>query len=150
MKIRALMHKPPRTCAGTTTLAEAARQMMAEDVGALIVISGDRTPEGIVTDRDLALRGYSRGLAADAKVAEVMTRAIVTIEADSDVFEAAATMAARGVRRLPVIDDETVIGVIALDDLTQLLGKEAGELSRAIEAQSDPRHYAGWTSWDAG
>lgn len=149
MRIRDAMHQPAQTCTAETTLAEAARRMMVDEVGTIVVVDAVGAPEGLLTDRDLAVRGYSRGLTGDAAVADVMTHAIVTIDPDGDVFDAAATMAARGIRRLPVVADGLVVGVIAIDDLTQLIGKEVGEVARALSAQSDPRHAAGWSSWDA-
>jgi signal-transduction protein with cAMP-binding, CBS, and nucleotidyltransferase domain len=149
MKIRDAMHAPAHTCRATTTLEEAARRMLIDDVGTMVVVDESETPIGILTDRDLGVRGYTRRLTGDAYVGDVMSHAVVTVAADQDVFDAASTMAARGIRRLPVLDDEQVVGVIALDDLTQLLGKEMGELARAVSAQADARHYAGWSSWDA-
>lgn len=148
MKIRDVMHHPAQTCTGQTTLTEAARRLLVRDVGTLVVVDDAGSPAGVITDRDLGVKGYARRLPPDAPVAAVMSHDIVTVDPDGDVFEAAAAMAARGIRRLPVVEAGSVVGVIALDDLTQLVGKEAGELARAVAAQSDPRHYAGWTTWD--
>lgn len=130
MRIRDVMHEPVQTCSSATTLTEAARRMTVAEVGALVVVDEQQRPVGVVTDRDLALRG------------------VVTAGVDDDVFEAASTMAARGVRRLAVLDAGRLAGVISLDDLSILLSHEMADIGRAVAAQADTRHYAGWAGWD--
>lgn len=149
MKVRELMHKPAATCPRDMALAEVARLMDVSGLGTLVVVGDDGRPTGIVTDRDLATKGYARGMPGSALVDEVMTHTVVTIDAGVDVFDAAAMMASRGVRRLPVVEAGAVVGMIAVDDLTLLLSREVSEVARAVAAQADRAHYAGWGDWDA-
>jgi signal-transduction protein with cAMP-binding, CBS, and nucleotidyltransferase domain len=148
MKVRDVMHSPSETCRADTTLMEAARKLLVAEVGMLVVTDDDGHPVGVVTDRDLALRGYARGLAAESTVAKVMSHEVVMARLDDDVFEATALMAARGIRRLPVVDGRAVEGVIALDDLTLLLSRETADVARAVAAQSNAGRYGGWSDWD--
>jgi CBS domain-containing protein len=149
MKVRDVMHSPPQTCSPDALLSQAASQMLVAEVGTIVVVDGTGAPIGMVTDRDLGVRGYARGLAGDtATVSDVMSHALVTANGDADVFDAAATMAARGIRRLPVVDGGRLVGMVALDDLTLLLSKETAEIARAVAAQADAGRYAGWSDWD--
>jgi CBS domain-containing protein len=148
MKVRDVMHSPPETCGPETTLTEAARKLLVTEVGMLVVADEEGRPVGVLTDRDLAVRGYARSLAGESTVAEVMSHEVLIARLEDDVFEATALMAARGVRRLPVVDGGAVRGVIALDDLTLLLSKEATDVARAVAAQSKAGRYGGWSDWD--
>ena len=109
----------------------AAQRMLEHDVGALVVVEG-RRPVGIVTDRDLVLRALAQG--APAKQTEV--RAIMTPEpiciAESAALEGAiADMKFYRIRRLVVVNDaQEVVGIIALDDILELLVEER----QALEA----------------
>lgn len=114
------------------TVAEAARLMRQHHVGDVVVVmeaSGLRTPVGILTDREIAV-----GLdPASLKVGEIMTPDLATVREDAGVFEAIRYMRDRGVRRMPVVDTGSdLIGILALDDLLELLAEELGALTRLI------------------
>jgi CBS domain-containing protein len=99
--------------------------MRTHGVGALLVASGDELV-GIVTDRDLALRGTGCGLLPHDRVEEVMTRGPSTIQGSDDILEAFGVMRRTGVRRLPVLEESDVAGIITTDDLLVWL---VGELA---------------------
>ena len=148
MKMREFVQIPAVTCSPEATVGDAARLLDRFNVGSLIVADSGRIL-GIVTDRDIALRCVAHGLAPSAPVTHVMTHTVATVAEGAELAEAADIMAAHGVRRLPVIDaDGRPVGVVALDDLTRYLGKELDALTRALSAQIDTVHYAGWTDWD--
>ena len=110
------MCRPVSSCGEETSLSAAARLMEENDCGALPVMKNGRLV-GIVTDRDMCL-AITRPSAADTPVREVMTSRVATCKADDDVRVALATMAARQVRRLPVLDERGgVAGILSMDDV---------------------------------
>jgi len=94
-------------------------------VGSLLVVSGDQFV-GIVTDRDIAIRGIGDGQELNTPISAVMTDAPVTIQGSEDIFEAFRTIREAGVRRLPVVEDADLAGVITVDDLLVSLVLELG------------------------
>lgn len=123
------------TAAPETPVAELASMMERERVGSVMIAEGD-SPVGIVTDRDIALRALAEGEARDAMTAlDVMTTDLCTADPDMGFYEATTMMAEHGVRRLPVCDGDTLVGVITFDDLTELLADEEQQLAEVIRAQ---------------
>ena len=116
MLIRDCLQKAPVTVPPQCSLREAAQLMGAHDVGAVIVMSGGQLV-GIATDRDIAVRGVGAGLAPTDPVATVMTENPETVEGSADVFDAYRTLKHAKVRRLPVLEDEELAGMITMDDL---------------------------------
>jgi CBS domain-containing protein len=114
--------------------------MGTHGVGALLVTSGDELV-GIVTDRDLALRGAGCGLFPHDRVDEVMTRGPVTIQGSDDIFEAFGVMRRSGVRRLPVLEDSDIAGIITTDDLLVWLVGELAAVAgpAATDVRLSPR-----------
>ena len=131
-----IMSASPQTVAASATAAEAARLMREYDVGSLPVAHSDRIV-GVVSDRDLVVRVIATGLDPDSTpIVEVASDRPVTVEASADLDEALHLMAQHQVRRLPVVEDDRLVGVIAQADVARL-GKEkqTGEL---VEAVSQP------------
>jgi CBS domain-containing protein len=119
-------------------IAQAARTMRDKEVGFLPVLENGKLV-GIVTDRDMVIRGVARDLRPDAPVRDVMSRELLYCFDDEDLDDAAAKMSDNQVRRLPVLTrDMTLIGVITLGDIAQASdddGLRAGEtLSKVTEA----------------
>ncbi|MDY7101050.1 MAG: CBS domain-containing protein [Actinomycetota bacterium] len=142
MRISELMRTPAVTCRTTTSLGEVARVMRDREVGCVLVLDETDYLAGVVTDRDLALRGLGVGRTADTLVRDVMSRDVVSVSVRADVSEAAALMAKRSVRRLPVVDEhDHPRGVITLDDLVRDLGAEADLLVDTIVLQSSRRSW---------
>ena len=117
MQVRSVMTRRAICVDAAETVAAAARLMSRYSVGALPVCSGGRL-EGMVTDRDIALRCVAAGLDPNnTRVKAVMTAGTVTVRAEQDASEAARTMAQRRVRRLPVEENGAVVGMLSLGDL---------------------------------
>jgi len=111
--------------------------METHDVGSVLVVDNIGYVTGIVTDRDLALKGAGQGHSPDVSVDTVMTRDVASVHPASDIAEVSAIMQKRGVRRVPVVDDlGKVHGMVALDDLLRNLSHEADDLTDAVLAQS--------------
>jgi CBS domain-containing protein len=119
MFVRSFLHKAPVTVPPEATAEEAARLMDLHGVGALLVVSGDELV-GIVTDRDIATRCVGAGQAPTMHLSELLTPDPVTIQGSDDIFDAYRVLKDSGVRRLPVLEDEDVAGIVTADDL--LLG----------------------------
>jgi CBS domain-containing protein len=118
------------------TLAEAARLMRTLDVGALPVVSGDRLL-GMVTDRDLVLRGVAEHLAPDdACVSDVMSSPPMWVTEDQDTTEVLRLMGERQVRRMPVINvDRELVGIVSLGDLAL---RQPAKVDAAVREISGP------------
>jgi len=117
------------------SLAQAAKLMEQNNVGAIVVIERNR-PVGIVTDRDLALAALVRGFSADDHIQTVMAYPVSTIREDEGILDATHQMMTLGVRRLPIVDKlEHLVGMVTLDDLLLLLGRELHNMSEGVRAE---------------
>jgi CBS domain-containing protein len=118
MLIKDIMTRGVETVSPQTTLQEAAARMKTLDVGPLPVCDGDRI-EGMVTDRDIVVRGIAEGRdPRTTKVSDVMTRDVATCKESDDVKVAARTMKDKQIRRLLVVDDkQKVSGIVSLGDV---------------------------------
>jgi CBS domain-containing protein len=136
MRVSEAMHTPAVTCHPGATLRETAGLMGKHDVGCVIVVDADGSVAGVVTDRDIAVRGIGGGLSADAATKTVMSPDVASISPRADVTEAVGIMRFRKVRRLPVVDEHGGIhGLVALDDLVRVLGDEVEALGAVIGRQ---------------
>ncbi|WP_336113651.1 CBS domain-containing protein [Streptomyces sp. PTD9-10] len=116
MRVSEVMTAPPVCVAPGDSLAEATRMMARSAVGSLLVVE-EGALRGIVTDRDLAVRGLGGGLDREARVDAVMSAPVVTVDVDDDVQVAYETFRRSGVRRLPVLHKGEASGVLTIDDL---------------------------------
>jgi CBS domain-containing protein len=139
-KISDIMTKRVYSLSAADTIKDAAQLMKSRDIGFVPIVSG-KSLLGVVTDRDLVLRGYARGLGAETRLGEVMTSACVTAHADASVEEVAGIMAKNQIRRICVLENGNLAGVCSLGDIsTSYYGKtEAGEALSEISKE----HYAG-------
>lgn len=116
-------------------MGELATTMETERVGSIVITEGDAAV-GIVTDRDLAIRGLADGNTPSEMTArDVMTTDLHTVESNAGFYEAADVMAEHGVRRLPVCEGETLVGIVTSDDLNELLADEHQQFASVVRAQ---------------
>jgi CBS domain-containing protein len=99
-------------------LAEVAERMVEREVGAVLVLDGERLA-GIMTERDV-LRAVARGISADAVVRDWMTTDPETIGPDETTEHAATLMMHGGFRHLPVVEDDEVVGILSIRDLMRI------------------------------
>jgi CBS domain-containing protein len=112
--------------------------MGTRGVGSLVVVSGGEVV-GIVTDRDIAVRGVGSGRALTTRVKAVMSENLVTIQGSADIFDAYRLLKDAGVRRLPVLEDGDLGGIITVDDLLVALVLELGAVvSPIVKEVLDP------------
>jgi CBS domain-containing protein len=116
-KISEVMTSDVKVVRPEESLQRAATLMADEDVGAIPVCDGERL-QGMITDRDIAIRAVARGLDTETPVSEVMTEDLVWCNEDDDTQEVLGRMADRQIRRIPVIDaNRKLVGIVALGDL---------------------------------
>jgi len=122
------------------SVREAALRMREADVGALIVVNDERSPIGIVTDRDIALRCVAERRDPDATpVAALMTAPVHSIAEATPIEEALRRMAGLAARRLAVTDAAGhLVGILALDDVLELLVEEAEAIGRLLRRRPPP------------
>jgi len=125
------------TAARETPVHEVARFMEEQAVGSVVIVEEDR-PVGIVTDRDLTLQVINRDIGLDAPARDVMERDLVTIDAEKGVADACKKMRRNKVRRLPVVDDDSLVGFVSADDLFALLAEELDCLAYVVRYESPP------------
>jgi CBS domain-containing protein len=120
------------------TLQAAAKRMRDLDVGSLPVLDG-KALVGIVTDRDIAIRGVADGMVAqESRVADVMTEEVVCCRAGDAIEDVMAEMGGSQVRRLPVLDrNNEVVGVVALGDLAT---RQSALTDQTLREISTPGH----------
>lgn len=120
-----------------TSITEAARLMREHHVGGLVVVqekSGKRVPVGIITDRDLVIEVIAAGVdMSEISIGDIMSDQLVTAREGDDLLETLKIMRARGIRRLPVIDDDGALaGILTVDDLIDLFSEQIADLARLI------------------
>ncbi|MCT9809045.1 CBS domain-containing protein [Acidovorax sp. Be4] len=120
-----------------TDLATAAKLMREYHVGALVVVDETqdlRTVAGLLTDRDIVISVIAPELAPETlRVGEVMSAKPVTVTEDASLLDVMRSMRAHGVRRIPVVtDQQELVGLVALDDILEVLAQELGLLAATI------------------
>ena len=141
MNVREVMTSNPRTCQPNSTIQDAAVIMRDEDTGAVPVVEGGRVI-GMVTDRDIVIRGIAEGGAGDQKVREILSGDVVCANPDMSTSEAADLMGEHQIRRLPVVEDDKLVGIVSLGDLAVKLGKDrkTGDTLENISEGVKQRH----------
>ena len=120
MTVQDLMQKTVVTVAPNSSAALAAKLLSRNNVGALPVCGNDRRLRGVVTDRDIILRCIApEEDPAQTPVREVMTRYPATLAPGDDCTHAASLMAEKQVRRLPVVENGRLVGILSLSDLAR-------------------------------
>ena len=115
-KVRDVMTPGPIGVDYDQSVGEAARAMRDWGVGAILVVSNGSL-YGLVTDRDLMVRAVAEDRGADEPVGPLSSANLIGVDADADVHEAMRLMRQHGVRRLPVLEDGQVAGIVSLGDL---------------------------------
>lgn len=141
MKVRDIMTNEVATATLDSTVEDIAGMMKEEDTGAIPVVD-DGELAGIVTDRDIVIRCIAEGKdPAETTVEDILTEELHTIEPDADVDEAARLMSDRQIRRLPVVEEGELIGVISLGDIavkqgdTDTAGESLQDISEGVKEE---------------
>jgi len=144
--MRELTHyeKEVTTIREDALVCDVAERMDAEGVGCLVVEDAEGRPVGVVTDRDLALRVVAAGRDAGVTTAgSVMSHPLVAAEAADPLERVIAKMSSAGIRRMPVLRDGRLSGIVSLDDLVGELADELGDLAAPARARAREGHFRG-------
>ncbi len=136
MKISEVMTTDVQTVTADQSAREAANFMLRSEAGSIPVTDGDRVI-GMITDRDIAVRGVAEGRGPDTLVRDLMTDHIICAREGDNVDDVAQRMSEQQVRRLPVLDEnERLIGIVSLGDLAREARGESAH--QALEGVSQP------------
>jgi CBS domain-containing protein len=117
MQVRDVMTADPVVCEPTTSLADAAALMRDRDIGDVLVGQDGRV-DGIVTDRDMVIRGVaSGGNVSSMTLGEICSSDVTCVQADADVNDVVRMMSEQALRRVPVMDGDRAIGIVSIGDL---------------------------------
>ena len=134
MNISDFMTPNPTTCQTTASLSEAARAMRDESIGDVLVCDDTQRLVGIVTDRDLVVRGLASGDVQGLTLADVCSNDVTSVTIDTPASEVVRLMTDRAVRRVPVVEGNgRPVGIVSLGDLAAQLDEESalGQISSA-------------------
>ncbi len=106
------------------SVLEAAEIMSSNQLGCLVIINRE-LPIGIVTERDIVRRVVAKKLPLDTKISEIMSQSLITVDADASIKEAARLMSSNKIRRLPVLKQNKLVGIVVASDFVRNLGKKS-------------------------
>jgi len=136
-KVHEVMTDAPVTVTSQTTLTDAARLMREHDIGDVLVMD-DSQLRGILTDRDIVVRAVADARDSDATtVGEVCSRDIIDVSPNDDADRVLLLMRARSLRRVPVVEEGRVVGILSLGDMA--VERDPQSVLADISA-SDPNH----------
>jgi CBS domain-containing protein len=143
VRVGDIMTPDPACCTPDSTAREAANLMKEYDCGSIPVVENLNTRRlvGVVTDRDLAVRGLAAGRGPETRIRELMTEVPISSAPEDEVEVVREVMISRKVRRVPVVNENgAVVGIVAQADLALEEGAASDqEVGRIVEAISDPR-----------
>jgi len=133
MALKDFIQKGVISCEMGTPIFDVARTMDSENVGAVVVM-GEGTPRGIVTDRDLVIRGLARKIDLETTIVDdVMTPAVECIDENESLSGALRTMKRGGVRRIVVLGEGGMAtALLSFDDLFNLLAQQMNDLREIV------------------
>lgn len=144
VRCREIMSKNMSTIEASVSLTDAAATLRDADVGILPIVDEDCVLIGIVTDRDIVVRGVAEGmLPSDTEVSAVMSKEIHTASPDDFVFEAVRIMGDEQIRRIPIVDDDNkLVGIVSIADVALEMEDER-EIAETLEEISSGAAFWG-------
>jgi CBS domain-containing protein len=135
--VRDAMTENPQSIGASASVVEAARLMREQHIGSLPVTEDDRLV-GMITDRDITTRVVAESAVPETtSVGDVYSRDLISVEPNSDLDEALRLMARHQVRRLPVVENDRLVGMVAQADIALKESERTGELVGAISEPSE-------------
>ena len=123
-KVKNIMTKNVVSIGVNNSVFEAAELMSYKQVSCLVIMDGE-LPSGIVTERDVVRRVVAKKLPLTTKISEVMSKALITIGPNASLKEAARLMSSNKIRRLPVIEQNKLVGIVVAADFVRNAGKKS-------------------------
>jgi CBS domain-containing protein len=147
MTIADVMTKSVISVDATLTINEVAKMMEDSKVGAVIVME-DNNPVGIIADRDFSVKVAAHAYQITEPVKQIMSSPLFSINSDESVRMAADLMHDRGIRKLPVMDDGKVVGIITATDIVNLLAVSVEEDMRDMYFHSVAKIYTNYSPYN--
>ncbi len=122
--VKDIMTKNVVSIGVNNSVFEASELMNSKRVGCLVIMDGE-VPIGIVTERDIVRRVVAKKLPLDTKVSEIMSTSLITVDPDASLKEAARLMSSNKIRRLPVLKQNRLVGIVVAADFVRNLGKKS-------------------------
>ncbi|HXS47465.1 MAG TPA: CBS domain-containing protein [Solirubrobacterales bacterium] len=122
MQLSEIMTAGVVTATPETSALSVAQQMRDNRVGSVVIVDPAGSPVAMVTDRDIAVRVFADGVDPKAPVGDHVSRPLICGESEMELDEAAALMVQHRVRRLPVVDGDSLAGIVTLDDIAVRTG----------------------------
>lgn len=140
MKVRDVMTKHISMAGTNTPISQVAKKMKDLNVGSIPITNNQQQPVGIVTDRDIVIRGVVAGISGNDSIEKVMSKKVISVSPDADIHEAARIMGENQIRRLPVVENGRLVGIVAIGDLAvrNIYENEAGHALGEISSPSRP------------
>ena len=135
MTVRDIARRDVVSVGPEATVQEIAELLRTESVGSVVVAEDDR-PVGVVTDRDIGVGIWEHEDPTAVTAADLMTTDPVTVEIDEGIYDALQVARGANVRRLPVVEDGRLVGIVTLDDFLVLLAGELDVVSDVIQSKS--------------
>lgn len=138
-KVHEIMTTDVECCTLLDNMYEVAVKMKEWDVGAIPIVDNEKLV-GMITDRDIVLRGVAEKNPGSTKVEKIMSSEMITISPDATSEQASTLMAEHQIRRLPVVENEKLVGIVSLGDfaIRKLSDEQAGKaLSEISEHEND-------------
>ncbi len=137
MDLSEIMTSDVVICSPNDTLAQVALRMQSEDIGCCPVVEEDRLV-GMITDRDITVRSAAKGFDPNQQqVREIMTANVISAHPSMSMEEACRLMSENQIRRLPVVENDRLVGMVSLADLA-IDFEEAEMLAETLESISEP------------
>ena len=140
--IKQIMSEDCITVTSQNSILDTAMKMRDHDIGFIPVVDGKKLV-GVITDRDLVIRGLAENKPATAPIQDMLSQQLTTISPETSVEEAAQIMAREQIRRLPVVENGELVGVVAIGDLAvremhdEKAGKALSEISESEKTLSN-------------
>ncbi len=121
--VKDIMTKKVVTLDASKTVFDAAQLMAEKGLGCIVVVI-QGFPVGMITERDIVRRIVAKRAPFDQKVTEVMTKKLITVEPETSIRDAARIMSSKKIRRLPVLKDNKLVGIVVASDFVRNVGKK--------------------------
>jgi CBS domain-containing protein len=131
LKVKDIMTKEVVTASKDASILEAAKTMDKHKLGNVVVVEGDR-PIGILTVKDIIRRAIVKELDLSHTVEEIMTYPIITIDKEADITKAGKLMSEKGVQKLPVVENERLVGIFTMADLLKVSPTYIAEFAKTF------------------
>jgi CBS domain-containing protein len=140
MNVAEVMTTNVDSCSPESTCKEVAMKMKELDVGAVPICDNEKLV-GIVTDRDIVIKGFVNDLSSDSTISELVTDNVVKGNKEMSVEEAVRLMSQHQIRRLPIVEDDKLVGIVSLGDLAvnNQSTYEAGQALKNISNPAEPK-----------